>query len=145
MVRTALGFCALAACGHKTAAPPISVMNSRRLIGPTSNAGTPHITTSLRQSAVVQHSKIDRQMAALGPFASGCTPDKFPGMSAAPPIARKFGHCSDSAISLRARSANTNMRLYRLWGLLSATIADIVRGTRLSRYVQRAGNLQLPN
>jgi hypothetical protein len=31
--RTPSGFCALAARGHKTAAPPISVMNPLRLIG----------------------------------------------------------------------------------------------------------------
>ena len=33
MRRNPPGFCALAARGHKTAAPPISVMNSRRFMG----------------------------------------------------------------------------------------------------------------
>jgi hypothetical protein len=42
MVGNLAGCCARAASGHATAAPPSSVMNSRRLMGPLNRAAKPY-------------------------------------------------------------------------------------------------------
>jgi hypothetical protein len=56
--------CARVASGHD-AAPPSNVMNWRRLMmSPLKSAR--HITTRLRDGALVHHSKIDRRMTEMG-------------------------------------------------------------------------------
>jgi hypothetical protein len=59
------GGCPCAPSGHAVAAPPMSVMNSRRLMGPLARRGS-HPTTSLLECRAVHHSKIDRRMAEMG-------------------------------------------------------------------------------
>src|SRR5215204_7131668 len=60
-----IGCCARAASGHAAAAPPSSVMNSRRLMG--SSRADPSSKLRLSQEAcVVRHSKIARPTSGLG-------------------------------------------------------------------------------
>jgi hypothetical protein len=64
--RTRSPCCALAASGHAAAAPPSSVMNSRRLIGALPPGLGPHIITSLCKNAAVHHSKNCALMSQMG-------------------------------------------------------------------------------
>jgi hypothetical protein len=57
--------CARAANGQ-AAAPPSSVMNSRRLMSARPQAEGRTLPHRLRESAAVQHSKIDRRMSESG-------------------------------------------------------------------------------
>ena len=56
----------LQASGHAAAAPPSSVMNSRRLIGALPPGLGPHIITSLCKNAAVHHSKNCALMSQMG-------------------------------------------------------------------------------
>ena len=60
------GCCACAMRGHAAAAPPSSVMKSRRLIGLVSSERGPHATTLLTNGPAVQRGKINRGMAEMG-------------------------------------------------------------------------------
>ena len=59
------GCCARAVSGHAAAAPPSSVMNSRRLMGPLNSSGytLPLLET---ENCLVHHSKIDQRMTGVG-------------------------------------------------------------------------------
>jgi hypothetical protein len=65
MRRTRSLSCACAASGH-AAAPPRSVMNSRRFMGAPTSALGPDITTPLRKNAAVHHSKNCVMMSQMG-------------------------------------------------------------------------------
>src|SRR5262249_2193836 len=53
------------ASGHAAAAPPISPMNSRRLMCPSSRV-VKRTTSLRRRNCVVHHGKIDRRMSESG-------------------------------------------------------------------------------
>ena len=88
--RTTSVCCAGAPSGHAAAAPPISMMNSRRLMGhPCRRA---HPTTSWSKGRVVRHSKFDPLMTGLGqplPSQDFCGTAAFP---LKPDIARRGWH-----------------------------------------------------
>ena len=63
--RIPLGCCARAASGH-AAAPPSSVMNSRRLMLTSLRRGS-DLTTPSSENRTVRHSKSSGQMSQLGP------------------------------------------------------------------------------
>jgi hypothetical protein len=81
--------CPRAANGH-AAAPPMSVMNSRRLMGvPLLRLEATHYHTAIAKTLLLHHSKIDRRMAEMGQTRQI---DKVPVVAACP--LRRIAHQS---------------------------------------------------